>query len=231
MVFFRMQIEPLQAHCPYRVCLVDAQPSRSGQTAPLRALGSAILVFLAVALNACSSSGSSSAPVEPSILPPESSGGVSGTPDSLLQLEDDPGLLATIPDVVSSEVRADTGLQIVYTRDAQELIAPAALIEAQWVFMQGCVGQQSAAPVVVVRDGPVEPFTASDDVIYNIDGIPVASASLRDVSVVQIRETDFDGSLGSPGFNLRSIMGRMLWLSANLPERDYPFSCARQQPE
>ncbi len=148
-----------------------------------------------------------------------------------MQLEDDPGLLSSIPDVVSSEIRADTGLQIAYTREGQDAVVPGSLVEEQWVYMQTCVGQQSAPPLVVVRDGAVVPFTETDDVIYNIDGIPVASSSLRDVSVIQIQEADFDGSLGSPGFNLRSIMGRLLWLSANLPERDYPFNCARQQPE
>jgi hypothetical protein len=184
---------------------------------------------MGAALGACSSSGS--VPVEVPTTPPDPSASGSGTPDSLLQLEDDPGLLSSIPEVVSSEIRADTGLQIAYTREGQNLKVPGVLVEAQWVFMQTCVGQQTASPLVVVRDGPVVPFTATDDVIFNIDGVPVASASVRNVSIIQIRDTDFDGSLGSPGFNLRSIMGRLLWFSAHLPERDYPYSCASQQPE
>ncbi|NND92451.1 MAG: hypothetical protein HKN42_16450 [Granulosicoccus sp.] len=161
----------------------------------------------------------------------DSSAQVGQVPDSLLQLEDDPGLLSEIPDVVASETRADTGIQIAYTRADQSVLVPGALIEAQWIHMQSCVGLVASPPVIVVRDGPVKPFTSADDVIYNIDGLPIASASLRDVAVIQVRDTDFDGSLGTPGFNLRSILGRMLWLSASLPERDYPYECARQQPD
>ena len=227
-----MQIEPIQTGCLHQdsrnECLDDAKPLLSDRAIMLRALAGVTMLCLATTLGSCSGSGS--APVEVPFAAPDSTGAQAGTPDGLLQLEDDPGLLSSIPDVVSSEIRANTGLQIAYTREGQDVAAPGALIEEQWVYMQTCVGQQSAPPLVVVRDGAVVPFTETDDVIYNIDGIPVASASLRDVSVVQIQEADFDGSLGSRGFNLRSIMGRLLWLSANLPERDYPFNCARQQP-
>ncbi len=228
-----MQIERIHFCCLLQDSLAGAELTGFVRARRLRALSRLTILCLAVALGACSSSGSVSVPeevVEPTTQP-DSTGTQAGTPDSLLQLEDDPGLLTRIPDVVFSEIRADTGLQIAYTREGQDLAVPGALVEEQWVYMQTCVGQQSAPPVVVVRDGAVVPFTQTDDVIYNIDGIPVASASLRAVSVVQIQEADFDGSLGSPGFNLRSIMGRLLWLSANLPERDYPFNCARQQSE
>ena len=225
-----MQIDPIQAGCLHQDSHLGAKPIPVKPGTMMRALVGVTVLCLAITSGACSSSGPGSEPVEVSTTPPDSTGIEGGTPDSLLQLEDDPGLLGSIPDVVSTEIRADTGLQIAYTRVDQAAVVPGALVEEQWIYMQTCVGQQSNAPLVVVREGAVFPFTETDDVIFNFDGIAVASASLRDVSVIQIQEADFDGSLGSPGFNLRSIMGRLLWLSANLPERDYPFNCARQQP-
>ncbi|MGQ7846768.1 hypothetical protein ACUNV4_19955 [Granulosicoccus sp. 3-233] len=193
-------------------------------------LPAAVLLCLALALSGCS--GSSSAP-------PMSSGVVTGSgqeedigvPDSLLQLEDDPGLLAEIPEVLVTVTTSGVGLQVAYTREGQAEVVPAQLVEAQWLYMQDCLGQSGTSPVVVVRDGPVTPFTATDDVIYDIEGTPVASGSHRTVPILQIQEDDFDVSSSNPGFNLRSIMGRLLWLSASLPERDYPYECARQRPD
>ena len=152
-------------------------------------------------------------------------------PDRLLQLQDDPGLLSDIPEVVASETRADSGLQIAYTRAEQVEAVPPGVIEAQWLHMQSCLELIASPPLVVVRNGPVRPFTSTDDVIHDIEGIPMASASRLESAIVQVRDNDFDGSVGNPGFNLRSILGRLLWLSAALPERDYPYSCAREHPE
>lgn len=171
-------------------------------------------------LSGCSSS--SSPPVE---SPGSQSSGE--IPTALLQLQDDPGLITDIPEVVATRTMSNTGLQVAYTRAEQHETVPALGVEAQWEHMQTCLQQVAVAPIVVVRDEAVVPFTSSDDVIHNIEGIPVASASLRDVPLVQIQAADFDGSLGNPGFNLRSIMGRLLWISAGLAERDYPFQCAR----
>ena len=150
-------------------------------------------------------------------------------PISLQQLEDEPGLLAEIPEVFASQTLADSGLQVVYTHSDQVTKIPALVIEKQWLFMQACLAQVAPAPVVVVMDGPVTPFTSEDDVIHSIEGIPIASASILLNAVLQVWDIDFDGFVGKPAFNLRSIMGRYLWLSANLPERDYPFFCAQQQ--
>jgi hypothetical protein len=190
-------------------------------------------VCVACLLQACSSSSPGNAttlPV-PTVSTTSSDQQVTSlVPDSLLQLEDDPGLLSDIPEIVSSEIRADTGLQIAYTRLDQAQMVPGALIESQWLHMQTCLGQVASPPVVMVVEGAVRPFTSSDDVIYDILGNPIASASRRDIAIIQVIESDFDGSLGTPGFNLRSIMGRLLWLSAGLPERDYPYGCAREQP-
>jgi len=103
--------------------------------------------------------------------------------------------------------------------------------------MQSCLQQSGVVPLVVVIDGPVMQLTAADDVVRNenplateISSQVVASATTLLAPVIQISVDDFDGSLGSPTFNLRSIMGRYLWLSNSLPERDYPFECARVVP-
>lgn len=185
----------------------------------------------AYVLTACSSSAplglDTSSPTEaPDSAASNSQAGVS---QSLGQLQDDPALLSAIPDIVSSEIRADTGLQIAYTRADQIDVASGLLVETQWQHMQQCLGLVMVPPVVVIREGPVLPFTADDVVIRDIEGTPVASASHREVAIVQVTDADFDGTLGNPGFNLRSIMGRLLWLSADLAVRDYPYECARQQ--
>lgn len=188
-----------------------------------------------IVLNLCvlqlGCSGSSAPPdstQNPVAIAPEQSS-VDRIPTVLLQLQDDPGLIADIPDIVNSVTLANTGLQVAYTRAGQEADAPALAIEGQWVHMQTCLEQTAVPPIVVVREDAVIPFTANDDVIYGIEGIPNASSSKQDVPLIQVLATDFDGSLGNAGFNLRSIMGRLLWVSAGLAERDYPFQCARQQ--
>lgn len=149
------------------------------------------------------------------------------TPAVLEEMRQEEGLLAPIPIVVASTIRADTGLQVAYTDAAQIGQAPASIIEQQWVDMQQCIEINAAAPVVLVRAHSVTPFTIEDDVVRDIQGIAVASSTLAR-SLLQISLADFGGTLGQPLFNLRSIMGRYLWLSAALPERDYPFHCASE---
>lgn len=100
-------------------------------------------------------------------------------------------------------------------------------IVAQWVHMQDCLQVSAQEPSVSVVEGKITPLTPNDDVVRFIDGQIQASSNVTDTNVtVQVRSADFDGSLGEPGFYLRSIMGRYLWLSNGLPERDYPHECA-----
>jgi len=193
-------------------------------------LPAALCLCLTLALGACSGSSSTGASTPPVVVEMPDQEEDTRVPDSLVQLEDDPGLLAEIPEVLVTITTARVGVQVAYTRQGQADDVPAELVETQWIYMQECLGQSGTSPVVVVREGAVTPFTLSDDVIFDIEGTPVASGSHRTVPILQIQEDDFDVSLSNPGFNLRSIMGRLLWLSASLPERDYPFECARQQP-
>lgn len=149
-------------------------------------------------------------------------------PDSLLLLEDEAGLLVDIPDVLVTVTTAAYGVQVAYTREGQDARIPATEVESQWLYMQECLGVIGVAPLVIVQQDVVTPFTLTDDVIHDIEGIPVASGSQRAIPVLQIQESEFDAERSNPGFNLRSIMGRLLWLAAGLAERDYPFECARE---
>jgi len=153
---------------------------------------------------------------------------ISNSAPPLETLGDGTPLLSPVPDFVSTETRAETGIQVAYTSDDQRELVDAAFIERQWQYMQSCVGIVAPPPLVIIVDGSVQPFTATDDVLFSFDGqIDASSTGNAGSVVIQIRTADFDGSLGNPGFNLRSIMGRSLWLSAGLAERDYPFRCAR----
>jgi len=93
--------------------------------------------------------------------------------------------------------------------------------------MQTCLQQTAQEPVVDIVDGDISPLADSDEVIRHIDGKVQATVHITDTDAsIQISAADFDGSIGTPGSYLRSILGRYLWLSANLSERDYPYSCA-----
>lgn len=155
-------------------------------------------------------------------------------PEVLARLKSESGLLAPVPEVQFTRTMADTGIQVSYTELSLVPLAPGEVIQAQWKFMQECVQQVGVAPVVLVTQDQVAPFTENDDVVRNqvltateILSIPIASASTLHGNLVQIRIDDFDGSLGSSLFNLRSIMGRMVWLENGLPVRDYPHDCAQ----
>ena len=150
-------------------------------------------------------------------------------PDALLVIQGDPSRINAVPDVVAVETLADSGLQVAYTAGVRREHAAPRYIGAQWQHMQSCVGIVAPAPLVIVVAGTIEPLIATDDVLRDIEGRITASASVGadGIATLQVLEADFDGSLGNPGFGLRSIMGRHLWLSAMLPERDYPFECAR----
>lgn len=123
---------------------------------------------------------------------------------------------------------ADTGLQVGFSNGLDTARVDLSLIEDSWSGMQSCLNVVAVSPLVMVLDVPVLPMSASDDVLFNIDGSIVATSTRFETgtATVQISIDDLDGSLNRVGFNLRSIMGRYLWDSANLPERDYPHSCA-----
>ena len=133
-----------------------------------------------------------------------------------------------LPSVETSVTLADTGLQVGYIRANLQDSIDELYIEEQWTQMQSCLQVTAASPLIIVVSGFAAALTPNDDVLHHIDGSTTATSSRSDTgSIIQITAADFDGSLGIAGFNLRSIMGRYLWLAAGLEERDYPYQCAR----
>ncbi len=127
------------------------------------------------------------------------------------------------------QITAATGVQIVYSDPELQNTIDADYIDSQWVKMQTCLQITAHTPTVNVVSDRVTPLTADDDVIRYIDGSILATSTVTDTgTTVQVTAADFDGSLGPIGGSLRSIFGRYLWFSANLPERDYQYDCANQ---
>lgn len=151
----------------------------------------------------------------------------SGAESSVL-FEDEATRLNDLPAIVYSETLDATDLEVAYTTGLQRDWIEPDYVEAQWLHMLSCTGVSLQTPRVVIVEGEALPLHLEDDVIRYIDGRTVASSSVDEQGpVLQVSEFDFDGSLGSVGFNLRAIIGRYLWLTASLAERDYPFVCSR----
>lgn len=139
---------------------------------------------------------------------------------------DDPTDLDQIGPIVTM---ADTGLRIGFANGLDTDAVDVNLIEDSWTNMQSCLNVISISPLVIVSQGPVLPMSSSDDVLFYIDGTIIAtSTQFASGATIQINLADLNGSLNRVGFNLRSIMGRYLWTSANLPEQDYPHGCASE---
>lgn len=197
---------------------------------------SSILCLCSLLLVACSGSSTNSTPLadQPAITDSFPAGS-DPLPEVLVKLQSETDLLAPVPEVQFTRTMADTGIQISYTDLSLLLRAPGEIIEDQWVHMQSCLGQAGVAPLVLVTHERVMPFTENDNVVRNevltateILSTPIATSSSLHGDVIQVSINDFDGSLGTSLFNLRSIMGRMLWLANGLPVRDYPRECATQ---
>lgn len=141
-------------------------------------------------------------------------------------LFDDP---TDLSDVHSLSTLADTGIRIGFKGEIDAESVDSGFIEASWSEMQSCLGVVAAAPLIIVTSDAIVPLSNADDVLFYIDGSITATSTRFATGVsIQISALDLDGSLNRIGFNLRSIMGRFLWASANLPERDYPHECANQ---
>jgi len=134
-----------------------------------------------------------------------------------------------LDDVHSIATLADTGIRLGFKGDIEADAVDALFIESSWDEMQTCLEVVASSPFVIVSSDTIEPLSDADDVLFHFDGsITASSTRFATGATIQISDRDLDGSLNRIGFNLRSIMGRFLWASANLPERDYPHSCASQ---
>lgn len=149
-------------------------------------------------------------------------------PMALLDLKAITTLDWPAPEITSIEILAASGLQVAYTQEAQKTVIPALIMETNWLHMQSCLSQVGVAPLVLIRPSTVSPLTTTDDVIFTIGGIPAASVSAGSTPVIQVRLPDFQAIGDASGYYLRSAMGRLLWTSAGLAARDYPFNCAQR---
>jgi len=124
---------------------------------------------------------------------------------------------------------ADTGIRVGLKGNLDADSVDTLFIESSWTDMQTCLGVVATSPFVIVSADAIEPLSNADDVLFHIDGSITATSTLFASGVtIQVSNHDLDGSLSRTGFNLRSIIGRYLWLSANLPEREYDHTCASQ---
>ena len=173
--------------------------------------------------------GSSAAP-RPGTPPPSSTSGAA-RPAPLQQLEDDPTRLEPLPALAAVETTA-SGLEIAYTTGAQREAIEPAWIESQWRHVQACTGVAAPLPAVLqIVVGQALPLTPTDDVVRAIDGAALATASVTAAgTTLQASEAGLLPGVPERGFALRAILGRWLWQSAALPERDYPFACAVDGP-
>lgn len=194
------------------------------------------LIICALLLLICGCSGAAT-PLEaeteqsPGLADPELQSRIPGSvalPLALLDLQAGSTLAGPLPTITSIEVLAASGLQLAYTQSAQIDIVPALSVEANWLHMQSCLQQVGVAPLIIIGSSDIVPLTSGDEVIHTIDGIPVASASPGAIPVIQIGLSDFMVIGDANGYNLRSIMGRLLWSSAGLSVRNYPYSCAQR---
>jgi len=176
----------------------------------------AICASLIATINACGGSGSDDLEQQNIILADESVHASVTTP-----IASDAGT----PEFTPSP---GDGLPIQYQETDQDLSSNTEYIGLQWENMQTCLQVSAQEPTVVVVEGQLEPTDSNDDVVRHINGQIQASSHVTDSSAtIQVRAEDFEGTLGLEGSFLRSIMGRYLWLANNLPERDYPYNCAK----
>lgn len=128
----------------------------------------------------------------------------------------------------SFSVVAAGGLGVHYGQlEAMQAMEPDQ-VQAEWWWMQQCLGVSSADPIVLITQTPLQTQARQDDVLFDIDGQPVATAGgLENQLLLQLHLRDAL-TPDDQAYYLRSIMGRSLWFSAGLAERDYPHYCARR---
>ena len=192
-------------------------------------------LFLASVVSGCTGSsapisqtevGQSSTLADPTV--PTQVTSLVDVPEALLELQANETLKNPLPELSSVETLADSGLQIAYTDVEQSAVIPALDVEQNWLHMQSCLEQVGVAPLVLIQSGVISPFTDSDDVVFAMSGTPAASATMALVPVIQIGIADFMESGERYAYNLRSIMGRLLWSMSGLSVRNYPYSCAQE---
>jgi len=190
---------------------------KSKQLKALHAPFVVAVVLSSVLMTGCGDVSSGSDPI--SALGTNTSG--AATPGEIL--DDAPSTQGNFGDVITL---ANTGLQLGFQGLSVDSV-DTDFIELNWTAMQQCLNVVAAPPLIIISSEYIEPLTNADDVLFHLDGKIVATSTVYATgATIQISAYDLDGSLGRIGFNLRSVIGRYLWTSASLPERDYPHTCA-----
>ncbi len=132
---------------------------------------------------------------------------------------------ALFPGLIELRQSEVTGLMVGYT--AQDQIATEIeFFDAVWRDLSDCLGVVASAALIVVQDESVEPLTGGDDIFLDFFGRLSASANDGETGAsIQILEDQVRDETGGSSFILRSIIGRYLWRSNDLPERDFDTAC------
>ena len=141
-------------------------------------------------------------------------------------LDADPATI--LPGVIATQRLQSSELILGYTASAQEAQGVDAFVSESWELMQDCLGVTANAPTVVLQVEDVQPLSSLDDVIFSFEGRIVASSHDEiNGALIQVLESDVIDTGTGRGDYLRSILGRYIWRSNGLAERDYDYSCAR----
>ncbi len=175
-------------------------------------------LLLSVFISACSSGGD---------LPLNEDANASNDPVTIGEKPAEDPTGSPGPETIATITAAENGLQVSYMTQAQQDSIDTDYVASQWTHMQSCLDIVAPPPRVIIVSGTISLLSPEDDAVRHFDGRVKAASSQQETGVImQVSEDDFDGTLGEVGGYLRSIMGRFLWLSEQLAERDYPYNCA-----
>ena len=133
--------------------------------------------------------------------------------------------LALFPGIIDLRSSDVTGLMLGLT-DASQMSVAMDQLDAIWLDLQDCLGIRAVPPLVVIQDMAVEALSSEDDVLFNFFGQIVASANESDQGAsIQLMADEVIGANLSGVFTLRSVLGRYIWRSNDLPESDFDTSC------
>ena len=132
---------------------------------------------------------------------------------------------ALFPALIELRQSNETALMVGYTAQSQ-LDTGVDFFDAVWSDLGDCLGVVAVPPLIVVQSDEVVPLTGADDIFLDFFGRLSASANeSADGASIQILENQVRDEQGSSSFILRSILGRYVWRSNDLPERDFDTSC------
>jgi len=133
--------------------------------------------------------------------------------------------LALFPGIIELRNSDVTGLVLGLTDEAQ-LSVEIDQLDAIWLDLQDCLDIRAVPPLVVIQDMAVEALSSEDDVLFNFFGQIVASTNDADEGAsVQLLADELSGTNLNEVFALRSVLGRYIWRSNDLPESNFDTSC------